>query len=106
MSRRGNVLLLVMLVIAMGAAASAVFLTRLSVQQHGWQADQIRVQTLWLARSALDAGVVGQRQVTTALGEATVEVEGSGESRRVQVTLQGAQATIQHQPYLERFEQL
>ena len=78
MSRRGHSLILILVVVAMGAAASAVFFSRLSLEQHRWQPDQVRTQALWLARSAVDAGVIGQRKVATSLGEATVDVQGSG----------------------------
>lgn len=104
MKRRGHTFMLIMLVIAMGAAAGAVFLSRFSLEQRSWHEDQLRVQALWLARSALDAGVQGQREVSTELGEAVVEVQGAGHELRVQVTLQGAQASVQFEPYMERFE--
>jgi len=104
MNRRGHSLILILVVIAMGAAASAVFFSRLSLEQHRWQPDQVRTQALWLARSALDTGVTGQRQVSTSLGEATVDVGRNGPAITVTVTLERAQATVQKSPYVERYE--
>ena len=104
MSRRGHSLILILVVVAMGAAASAVFFSRLSLEQHRWQPDQVRTQALWLARSAVDAGVIGQRKVATSLGEATVDVQGSGPAITVTVALEGAQATVQTSPYVERYQ--
>ncbi len=103
MSRRGHSLMLILIVLAMSAAAGTIFMTRLSGEQHGWHEQEVRSQALWLARSALAAGVSGQRQVTTPLGPATVVVERRGGRSTAQVALQGGRASVQSEPYRERY---
>lgn len=65
-------------------------------QQH---ADDVRLQALWLARSALLANVTGERTVETPLGAATVTVAGGTAT----VEIGGALATVQREPWVERF---
>lgn len=102
MNRRGNALLLILMVIAMGAAAGVVFYARLSNEQLGQRTDERRVQALWLARSALEVGFSGDRRVETPLGPATLHA-GAGE---VLVELDGGRATVIREPYQERWEPL
>ncbi|MFH1467956.1 MAG: hypothetical protein ABIO70_26455 [Pseudomonadota bacterium] len=99
MSRRGHTLLLIMVVLGLAAAAAGVFLTRLSAQQTGWRREEVRVQALWLARSALTTGIAGRREVATPLGPALVNVAPDGGS--VEVRLQGGRAVVTREPWNE-----
>ena len=104
MSRRGNTLLLILVVLAMLAAGGAVFATRLSAEHHRRPADDLRLQALWLARSALHAGVGSSREVQTEAGPARLSVTVRGAVTTARVELLGAVATVQSEPYVERFE--
>lgn len=88
--RRGHVLLLLMsLLVALGIAG-LLFANRASRAIEARPADDVRIQALWLARSALDAGVGGVRQVETPSGVAVVRASGGS----VTVTLAGATAEV------------
>jgi len=102
-SRRGHTLLLIMVVLAMSAAAGTVFFTRLSLEQAQVAPDELRVQALWLVRSALDAGVSSPRRVETALGPAAVSVGQRGGAAEVEVELAGGHAVVGGEPYQERW---
>lgn len=103
MRQRGHVLLLMMIVLAAMLAAGVVFTSRLSVRVEDRDAADVRVQALWLARTALETGVGGARQVQTASGPAEVRVEGSGARAYAEVDLQGAHAVVGGVPRTERF---
>ena len=89
-----------------------IFSARLSLRSGQRRLDAGRVQALWLARSAITAGVAGSRTVATEQGpaviavvrrgadlEATVELERVG-TARVQTTAVGAG----HAQWREAFE--
>lgn len=97
MNRRGSAALLVLLLIAAVAATALVVSTRREVTA---ESDDARRQALWLARSALDAGVRGHRVVETPLGAAEVDASAKG----VRVTLAGGVALVEASPYSERYE--
>jgi hypothetical protein len=99
MNRRGHALPLLMTVLAALAISGAVLGMRLSSNTHARRSDDVRLQALWLARSALSAEVTGERRVDTPFGPALVHA-GRGS---VLVDLQGASATITSEPYVERF---
>lgn len=75
MRARGHVLLLMMTVLAAATIAIGMMGTRLEVNIAARRSTDIRLQALWLARSALAAGVTGTRSVRTAWGPAAVRVE-------------------------------
>lgn len=105
MSRqRGHVLLLTMLVLAAILAAGLVFTARVQTRIDARETEEVRLQALWLARSALDAGVTGSRTVATPVGEARVRVQGIGAVATAEVELSGARATVSGEPRVERFE--
>ena len=104
MSRRGHVLILVLVVIAASAAACVVFYLRYSADQAMWRDDDRRVQALWLARSALDAGVQGQRTVDTDAGTATVRVRAGGGGPVAEVEIGGGRAVVTSRPWTERWD--
>ena len=103
MSRRAYVMPLMMVFLAALAALGTVFTNRLSVDLLARRDGEVRAQALWLARSALDAGVSGRHAVTTPLGDAVVVVQGSPGHREVRVVLGGAEASITEHPHTERF---
>ncbi len=103
MSRRGHTLLLIMLVLAMSAAAGSVYFTRISIDQAAAEREQVRVQALWLARSALEVGVSGRREVLTPVGTAVVRPGIQGGAPTVEVELSGGRATVGGEPHEERW---
>ncbi len=100
MNQRGHLLLFMLIVLTALTVASAFVAGRHSARIEARPADEVRVQALWLARSALDAGVSGVQQVKTPAGLALVRVDGEG---AVQVDLAGARATATTTPPTERF---
>jgi hypothetical protein len=76
MKRRGHSMLLVLIALSAASIAGAVFCTRLSLDFNARAGDALRLQTLWLARSACSAQLVGARQVRTAQGLALVTRSG------------------------------
>ncbi len=104
MNRRGHTLLLVMAVIAALLAGATVVYGKLSGQAQQRPARELRVQALWLARSALSAGVTGSREVWTPHGLARVRVERQGSVVSAQVELGGARASLRSDPYQERYQ--
>jgi len=100
MNRRGQALPLILVILAMLTSAWMVYQVRQSTDTGGRRDTETRSQALWLARSALDAGFTGDRDVQTAHGMAHVQVRGGV----AEVELEGARATVQAEPYVERFE--
>lgn len=103
---RGNVAALMLVVAVALVTLSWAFFARLSVDWSGRRAGLERQQALWLARSAVTAGVAGRQVVKTALGEATVTVTKAG--ARVVATAElprGARAEVTSGPgeWVERF---
>ncbi len=98
MRRRGHVLSLVAVVLAIGITAIAVFLTRFSVNDASRRGDRVRVQTLWLARSACWAGA-GVRTVSTPSGAAEVTRAGTS----VEVRLASARVELDCSSGVTRF---
>jgi hypothetical protein len=88
-----------MAVLAAIAAATLVYATRGSVELDARRDDDIRVQALWLARTALDAGFTGNRVVATQGGPASVHADAEGAT----VELAGARATVRRDPWTERY---
>lgn len=99
-AQRGHVLLLIMLLLAAFLAAGMVFTQRAQTRIDARHDDEVRLQALWLARSALDAGVSGTRRVETPVGRAVVRVQGAS----AVVELDGARATMGGEAWVERFE--
>jgi type II secretory pathway pseudopilin PulG len=100
MNQKGHTLLLIMLVLAAFLAAGLLFTQQVQTRIDGRQAEEVRLQALWLARSATDAGVTGSRRVQTPLGTATVTITGG----TVEVALAGGRATVTGLPRTERYE--
>ncbi|MDP2269504.1 MAG: hypothetical protein Q8K32_02160 [Archangium sp.] len=90
MKRRGYALMVVVFAFGATAIALTVFSTRLSLELNARKAESVRVQTLWLARSACTAGVTGARTVPTESGEAAITRSGT----RVRVLLSASTATV------------
>lgn len=103
---RGSTTLLMTMVILALLALGGVFVMRLQVDTTGTRAQQERLATLWLGRSALTAGVTGTSTVKLPLGAAVVQVSGKGDSSVATVTLNGGRATITSTrgSWEERFE--
>ncbi len=99
---RGHVLLLVLMIMAAIAVAAAIFSQRVNADIRGRDDDDVRRQALWLARSAVEAGVEGHHDMMTPSGQAAVDVR-DGDGSTAEVTLAGAVATVQQRPWTERF---
>jgi len=99
MNQRGHLLVFLATIVAAALFASVVVTNRISRSIEDRAAEEVRTQALWLARSALDAGVVGTRRVTTASGVAVVRARAAS----VDVDLAGARATASKSPPRERF---
>ena len=99
MSRRGYTVLLVMFVLAAVTAAGVVFASRLSVNQNARRAEAVRLQALWLGRSACEARLTAPRRVRTEVGEAALSRSGTA----VTVELSGGMATVDCTSHEERF---
>lgn len=102
-ARQGYALLLVVSVLSAMVISGAVMASRASVELHQREADAVRRQALWLARSALTAGLGGERRVETPQGPATVSIRREGAATVVVVTLEGQRATVVSAPYAERY---
>ncbi len=102
-ARRGYALLLVVSVLSAMVISGAVMVARASGELHQREADNVRRQALWLARSALSAGLSGARAVETPEGPARVTVRRSGAATEVVVHLEGHVATVVSAPYAERY---
>ena len=101
MNRRGNTLMLLMLALAALAIGGGLVASRMNAANEGRRDDEARTQALWLARSALDAGLSGTRLVETAAGRATVRVQRMGEERWVEVELGGTSLRVDAAPWRE-----
>lgn len=88
-----------LLLIASLAISGAVLTTRANDDIRSRHADDVRLESLWLARSALTAGVTGSTSVETPVGTASVTVSGG----TAVVVLEGATATVGGQEWRERF---
>ncbi len=97
-ARRGHVLLLLMVLLGALALSGLMFTQAVIHRIDDREAEEVRLQAIWLARSALETGVTGSRSVTTPIGEASVRVGGG----RAVVELAGATATAEDGQ--ERFE--
>lgn len=91
---RGSTTLLVSMVLLSLLALGGLFAMRLEVHRAGTRAQQARLAALWLARSALTAGVTGTSTVKVAQGEAVVQVAAKSGGREAIVTLRGGRATV------------
>ncbi len=89
MSRRGHILALMMIVLAAVLAGTVGFTNRFSIDLSARRQADLRIQALWLARSALDAGITGTQQVQTASGPAVVEVRAGPDGPTARVELGG-----------------
>ncbi len=99
MKRRGYALMVVMFALSAAAIAGTVFSTRLSLNLNARQGKAVRVQALWLARSACSARVTGSRTVATERGVASVSRTGS----RVTARLASSTATVDCVTHEERY---
>lgn len=99
MSRRGHVLLLVVLLMSVMLAGAALVRQRATSGYAAYAADDIRLTALWLGRSALDNGIGGTQRVQTAAGLAVVQRTSTG----ITVDLAGHRAEIEAAPYRERY---
>lgn len=98
MRRRGYVLALVLMLLAMISASVVVFSNRIAVDINARADDGVRSQALWLARSALHTSQRGAQTISTAHGEATVTVS-AGEAT---VELERVTVRITAAPWTER----
>ena len=107
-TNRGHVLLLLMTFLTVGTIGFAVMASSLNQRISTRHSAEVRLQTLWLARSALSAGVTGKKEVSTPYGLAQVQVEKSKDGKLVaHATLVGAVAEISRTPsdaWLERYD--
>jgi type II secretory pathway pseudopilin PulG len=93
-----------MVIIAIVAISGAIFAVRLSQDIQNRRPDQLRTQTLWLARSAILSGVSGVKTVDTPLGPARVVVRPEGAGSVAEVELGGARAVVRTEPWTERYD--
>lgn len=109
---RGNIALAMSIILAL-VSVCFVFYGRLSVPSTGSKHERGRLAMLWLARSALTAGVTGKTKVPSEFGEVVVRVEVHGSSHQaIAESAQGratvsAQQAPHHGPFsewTERFE--
>lgn len=84
-------------------AAGTLFTNRASVDLAARRSGELRAQSLWLARSALDAGVSGVRRVQTPQGTASVTVQGTEGNALARVELAKALAEVHREPWTERY---
>lgn len=103
-ARGGHVLALAVLVLLALSIGSAGLSTRWTVDLAARGPGQDRAQALWLARSALDAGLRGTVQVRTPRGPARVEVSVAGGRRVAVAQLGGLVATVRTDPWEERLD--
>lgn len=103
MRQRGHVLLLLMMALAAVLVCTSIFANRLNMDIEARRSTDLRVQALWLARSAVDAGVTGVQQVQTPSGPAFVRVERGPAGTSARVDLSGASALVTTEPAQERF---
>lgn len=101
---RGHVVVLLMTILAALCAAALILTGRMDREIDSRAARDLRVQALWLARSAIDSGAKGEQEVVTPLGTATVSVERKGDAATAEVGLAGARAVISTSPWTERFD--
>jgi hypothetical protein len=94
-------LLLVMLAVTALAVGGGLVYARLNATHPSRRDDEARTQALWLARSALDAGVQGSREVDSAAGKATVKVQAAGAERWVEVDLGAVSVRVEAAPWRE-----
>lgn len=99
MTRRGHVLLLVVLLMGAMLVGASLVRQRAASGYAAYAADDIRLTAIWLGRSALDTGIGGTHRVQTAAGLAVVQRTSSG----VTVDLAGHRAEIEAAPYRERY---
>lgn len=95
MKRRGYILVGVMAVIAVIGILVLTVAAQIDRAIHRRRADEGRVQALWLARTAVMAGITGQQTVITSLGGATVRVERKGSNVVAFATLNGGTARVE-----------
>lgn len=104
---RGHVAWLMLAVVLALLTLSFGFYTRLSADWNARRGGHERQQALWLARSAVTAGVTGRQVVKTPAGDVTVTVTKAGP--RVVATAQlahGGRAEVTSAPreWSERFD--
>lgn len=87
--RRGQVSLLALTIVIASIAMSVVFISRVSVDERARRSDEGRLQALWLARSAVTAGVAGASKIETTRGVAAVQVTRTGAELRAVAELPG-----------------
>lgn len=102
-AQRGHVLLLLTMILLAMSAIGLRIVSRMSVDLDDRPAEEVRLQALWLARSAVDAGVRGSRAVPTPVGPAQVRVVQVGLQVTAQVELEGAVAVVSSGPWQERY---
>lgn len=102
-SRRAQTLPMVMTLLGVVAIAGLVFSARYSLDLGSRRDQDLRVQALWLARSAHKAGLTGTHVVSCPQGPALVRVLSQGASTLVEVELHGVMASVRSEPYTERF---
>ena len=99
MKRRGHAMLLVLIGLSAATLAGAVFCTRLSVNLNARAGEALRLQSLWLGRSACSTQLTGQRKVRTEQGTALVTRTGAV----ARVELAGSTAEIDCTTHEERY---
>lgn len=74
-NRRGYVLLAVMALVSLLGVLGILVASQIDTAIQRREADASRTQALWLARSAVLAGVTGSQTVVTAHGNANLRIE-------------------------------
>ena len=109
MRARGHALMLLLTFLTVASIGFAVMASRVGAKISTHRPGEVRLQTLWLARSAVTAGITGKNEVSTAYGVAEVKVEKSKDAT-VLATVQLAEgsAEVSRGPsggWLERYDQ-
>lgn len=99
MRRTGYALMLVIFALGAAATAGVIFAARLSVNHNARKAEAVRLQALWLGRSACETRLSAPRRVGTEVGEAALSRVGAA----VTVELAAGVATVDCASHEERY---
>jgi hypothetical protein len=102
--RGGHAAHFLVILIATVTASGLLVMSRPGFDPRAREAEAVRLQALWLARSALDTDLAGTHTVETDEGPARVEVRNEADGVMVVVSLAGAVAEVRQVPYTERFQ--
>lgn len=90
---RGNIALAMSIILAL-VSVCFVFYERMSVPSTGSKHERARLAMLWLARSALTAGVTGKTKIPSEFGEIAVQVEVHGSAHTAVAESSQGRATV------------